>query len=360
MNRKSPRGSAALTGLKVVASLFFLTGTLLAADPVVSNVQGLQRPGTKLVDITYDVTADTPTVGVTLRISSDGGTTFSVPATTLTGAVGANVPVGTGKVITWNAGTDWLGNYSTAMRFEIKVDDGVVPAPEGFADVAAGALPASSWAGAQAVDGFFMAKTEVTWGEFQTVRTWAAANGYDIGSVGAGTGPNRPVTDVSWYHALKWCNARSEKEGLRPVYKIDTAIYRTGNSVPTVDATANGYRLPSEKEWEFAARGGVRTNGYEYSGSSDVNAVAWYANNSGSSTQDVATKLANELGLSDMSGNVWEWCFDDWDGSGSFRVFRGGGGYGNASDCRVADRYGISPTGTGYGLGFRVARSSVP
>ena len=164
MNRKSPRGSAALTGLKVVASLLFLTGTLLAADPVVSNVQGLQRPGTKLVDITYDVTADTPTVAVTLRISSDGGTTFSVPATTLTGAVGANVPVGTGKVITWNAGTDWLGNYSTAMRFEVKVDDGLVPAPEGFAYVAAGALPASSWGGAQAVDGFFMAKTEVTWG----------------------------------------------------------------------------------------------------------------------------------------------------------------------------------------------------
>jgi hypothetical protein len=168
MNRKSPHGLAALTCLKVAASLLFLTGTLLAADPVVSNVQGLQRPGTKLVDISYDVTADTPTVSITLRISSDGGTTFTVPATTLTGAVGANVPVGTGKVITWNAGTDWLGNYSTAMRFEVKVDDGVVPAPEGFAYVAAGALPDSSWAGAQAVDGFFMAKTEVTWSEFQT------------------------------------------------------------------------------------------------------------------------------------------------------------------------------------------------
>jgi formylglycine-generating enzyme required for sulfatase activity len=358
MNRKSPRGAAALTGLKVAASLLFLTGTLLAADPVVSNVQGLQRPGTKLVDISYDVTADTPTVGVTLRISSDGGATFSVPATTLTGAVGANVPVGTGKVITWNAGTDWLGNYSTAMRFEVKVDDGVVPAPEGFAYVAAGALPASSWAGAQAVDGFFMAKTEVTWSEFQTVRTWAAANGYDIGSVGAGTGPNRPVTNVSWYQALKWCNARSEKDGLSPVYKVDTAVYRTGNSVPTVDATANGYRLPSEKEWEFAARGGVKTNGYEYSGSSDINAVAWYSSNSGSSTQDVATKLANELGISDMSGNVWEWCFDSWDGSGSNRVYRGGSWNRDASLCRVAFR---GPAADTYSsIGFRVARSSVP
>ena len=335
--------------------------TAFAADPVVSNLTAAQRPGTKLVDITYDVTADTPTVGITLRISSDGGTTFSVPATTLTGAVGANVPVGTGKVITWNAGTDWLGNYSTAMRFEVKVDDGLVPAPEGFAYVAAGALPASSWGGAQAVDGFFMAKTEVTWGEFQTVRTWAAANGYDIGSVGAGTGPNRPVTTVSWHHALKWCNARSEKDGLSPVYKVDTAVYRTGNSVPTVDATANGYRLPSEKEWEFAARGGVKTNGYEYSGSNDVNAVVWYFRNSGSSNQDVATKQANELGLSDMSGNVWEWCFDIYIYAAPDRVVRGGSWNYSADDCRVATRYDYHyPSDTNYDIGFRVARSSVP
>ena len=352
----------------ILRSLFAAAFALLvsvdsaaAADPVVSNVQGLQRPGSKLVDISYDVTADTPTVAVTLRISSDGGATFEVPATTLSGAVGPNVPVGTGKVITWNAGTDWLGNYSTAMRFEVKVDDGLVPpAPEGFAYVAAGALPASSWGGAQAVDGFFMAKTEVTWGEFQTVRTWAAANGYDIGSVGAGTGPNRPVTNVSWYHALKWCNARSEKEGLRPVYKIDTAIYRTGNSVPTVDATANGYRLPSEKEWEFAARGGAKTHGYEYSGSNDINAVAWYTSNSGGGAKDVATKQPNELGLSDMSGNVWEWCFDDWDGSGSSRVYRGGSWDGVAGYCRVASRNGHYPSISSNDVGFRVARSSVP
>jgi uncharacterized repeat protein (TIGR02543 family) len=340
--------------------------TAIAADPVVSNLTAAQRPGTKLVDITYDVTADTPTVGITLRISSDGGTTFSVPATTLTGAVGANVLVGTGKMITWNAGTDWLGNYSTAMRFEVRPGAATIVSPEGFADVEAGALPEDSWAGVQAVDRFFMAKTEVTWSEFETVRTWAAANSYDIGSVGTiavgvvSTGPNRPVTDVTWYQTLKWCNARSEREGLRPVYKVGTAVYRSGDSVPTIDQTANGYRLPSEKEWEFAARGGVKTNGYEYSGSNDLDAVAWYHDNSGYQTRDVATKQANELGLSDMAGNVWEWCFDDWDGSGRTRVCRGGSCAMNADWFRVADRGASStPTLTGNHWGFRVALSAV-
>jgi hypothetical protein len=335
--------------------------TAFAADPVVSNLTAHQRPGTKLVDITYDVTADTPTVGVTLRISSDGGTTFSVPATTLSGAFGADVAVGAGKIITWNAGTDWEGNYSTSMRFKVTADSTMFE-PDGFAAVEAGALPADSWAGVQAVDRFFMAKTEVTYSEFEATQTWALVNGYDGLSVGAsagfnvGRGPNRPAIAVDWYEALKWCNARSEQEGLEPVYKIDAAVYRTGDSVPTIDTTANGYRLPSEKEWEFAARGGAATNGYQYSGSNDINAVAWYYSNSGSS--DVATKQANELGLWDMTGNVTEWCFDIH--TGTRRVCRGGCWSSSFYDCYLAERrYSHSSPADAYDtVGFRVARSS--
>jgi sulfatase modifying factor 1 len=349
--------------LAAAAALLASLSPAIAADPVVSNLTAAQRPGTKLVDITYDVTADAPTVKVTLEISSDGGATYSVPVTAVSGAVGNSVSVGIRKTITWNAGTDWDGKYSPQTRFRVVADD--LPDLVGFAGVSAGALPESpwnpaSWDVAQSFAAFYMGKTEVTLAEFRTVQTWAAANGYDIGSVGSGTGPNRPVTKVSWYQTLKWCNARSEKEGLRPVYKVDTEVYRTGDSVPTVDAAANGYRLPSEKEWEFAARGGVKSNGYLYSGSYDINAVAWYWSNSGGSTQDVATKLANELGISDMSGNVWEWCFDQ---LGTGRAIRGGCWNDRDFDyCRVASRYNVSsdPTSKLLIIGFRIVRSSVP
>ena len=225
--------------------------------------------------------------------------------------------------------------------------------------VAAGSLPESSWDGVQSVKEFHIGKTEVTWAQFQEGRTWAAANGYDIGSVGKGINSNHPVTNVNWYAALKWCNASSEKEGLDPVYKTGGAVYRVGEAVPTVDATANGYRLPSEKEWEFAARGGVDTNGYQYSGSDDIDAVAWYNDNSGGSPQVVATKQANELGIHDMSGNVWEWCFDA--SSESRRVDRGAAWRSGPNSTLVAFRRNtpINPTASNAQVGFRVAHSAL-
>jgi hypothetical protein len=244
------------------------------------------------------------------------------------------------------------------MRFRVAVDDLV--APSGFVTVLGGTLPSTSLLGAVEVSRFYIGKYEVQWGEFQTVRTWAASNGYDIGSVGAGSGSNYPVTDVSWYQAVKWCNARSEKEGKTPVYTVGGVVYRTGDQVPVVNASANGYRLPSEKEWEWAARGGTQTHGYAYSGSNDVNAVAWYYENSGLATHLVGTKAANELGTYDMSGNVWEWCFDDYDGSGTYRVIRGGSWDYIAGLCAVGYRSLNIPTDGNNSFGFRLVLSSVP
>ncbi len=249
--------------------------------------------------------------------------------------------------------------------------------PAGFALVSGGTLPASSELGALPVDTFYIGRTEVTWGEWKAVRTWAVANGYtDLANVGTGIADTYPVSDVNWYDVVKWCNARSEKEGKTPVYKNGTNVYRNGNvSEPAIVASANGYRLPSEKEWEFAARGGTQTNGYTYSGSNDLSEVGWYRANYGSlensdSVHEVGKKLANELGIYDMSGNLWEWCAS-WHPSyvGVSRIIRGGFWHwhdGYAEFCTVAYRGNRNPEtrngydGGGKSFGFRVAINATP
>jgi formylglycine-generating enzyme required for sulfatase activity len=187
------------------------------------------------------------------------------------------------------------------------------------------------------------------------------------------SGTNNPVTQVNWYDIVKWCNARSEKDSLKPVYYTDnaqTTVYQTGQLDLTPDAvkwTANGYRLPTEAEWEFAARGGTSSQGYTYSGSNTIDDVAWYSPPSGSATHTVGTKNANELGIYDMSGNVWECCWDlygtyssaaltDPKGatSSTTRVMRGGSIKYNSSGCRVTFRGIIYPNDQGNGdVGFR-------
>jgi len=228
-----------------------------------------------------------------------------------------------------------------------KLEALVAPAPAGF--VAVTGLGSG---------GFWMGKYEVTWGEFQTVRNYGASHGYDIGRVGAGSGNTYPVTDVNWYSVVKWCNARSEMEGLTPVYMLGGEVYRIGNSEPTVKL-GNGYRLPSDGEWEWAARGGVKTSGYEYSGSNTLKEVGWYSENSNEKTHEVGGLKANELVIYDLSGNVWEWCFDAGP-MGTNGVNRGGHWSGAAGYARVLYRGTRDHATSSNDTGFRVVRSFGP
>jgi len=376
-----------------------------AADPVVSNISAVQRAGTQLVDITYNVAADYP-LSVALQISSDAGATFTVPATTTSGAIGTGVTAGVGKLITWNAGTDWSGRVSTTMRFKVTATDVIPPpAPAGFS-----LIPAGSFTMGDALDGtydapthtvtvsaFYMAQNLVTKAEWDAVRTWGLANGYTDLVAGSGKASNHPVQSITWYQMVKWCNARSQQAGFVPVYYTNdaqTTVYKTGDVNVTnaqVKWIANGFRLSTEAEWEKAARGGLSSKRFPWGDTISHSQANYYANSfysydlSGGGyhpsytvggtpyTSPVGSFAANGYGLYDMAGNVFQWCWD-WYGSydpavltdprgpaasGTYRVFRGGSWFSHADYCRVALRNGNNPSDSSSSIGFRVARSSV-
>ncbi len=240
------------------------------------------------------------------------------------------------------------------------------------------------------VSAFRMSRYEITRAQF------AAIMGADPSDVQHSSGMNDPVQQANWYHAIAFCNKLSIREGLTPAYAVTGVDFPTLTfaAIPTgpdsnwnaatCNWSANGYRLPTEMEWMWAAMGAnianpwaSNTTGYtkQFAGSNGSNAVgdyAWYSGNSSKGSKQVGTKLANELGLFDMSGNVWEWCWDRYGtyptnlvsdyrgaGTGSTRVMRGGCwiDYFNPPDGVAVDlRNGNIPSNQYYFVGFRVVR----
>ncbi len=157
-------------------------------------------------------------------------------------------------------------------------------------------------------------------------------------------GPRRPVETVSWFDAVEFCNALSMKMELRPAYSIDS-------EGADIDENANGFRLPTESQWEYSCRANSGKVRY-----AEIDEIAWYQENSGQKTHEVGLKKANSWGIYDLLGNVWEWCEDLYDVNvyGTYRVFRGGGWNDNERGCLASNRRRSHPTYKVDDLGFRI------
>ena len=294
------------------------------------------------------------------------------------------------------ASVDKLGNKSNKVKYNVSVNKTVSNVPEGFVEIPAVSIDGTEkWTPSSNVfvsgrkleiASFYMSDHEVTRGEYKTLmgKDSSSVKAYDKdGNLLTGANvKNNPANFVNWYDAIVYCNTLSIKEGLSPCYTIDGKTdpsewggvptssaddnYENWN-VAMCDFTANGYRLPAEIEWEWAARGGSES--YEYAGSDDIDEVAWYGDNTNyTGTRDVKTKKANFYGLYDMSGNVLEWCWD-WYGSISSvtpisgsdsgskkKCLRGGSWTHTADGCSVVFRARDFPFYRGYG--FRLVRNA--
>jgi formylglycine-generating enzyme required for sulfatase activity len=283
---------------------------------------------------------------VELYLSEDAGYTWQGPLKSVSGDVGSNISAGAGKKIYWEVLKDREVLEGDKIAFKVRASFSQAYEPEMiFVEGGTFRMGCTGEQGsdcdndekpphAVTVSSFKLSKYEVTQAQ------WRAVMGNNP-SYFSGC-DNCPVENVSWNDIQAF------------ISKLNSMTGKT-------------FRLPTEAEWEYAARGGIKSRGYKFSGSNDLGSVAWYTDNSGKKTHPIGEKQPNELGFYDMSGNVWEWCAD-WYGtypsyevrnpkgpeSGSFRVLRGGSWNHDASNCRIAYRGNGTPDYRENYFGFRV------
>ena len=333
---------------KVMFVVVLLALGNVALAQKVSNARFVQEG--ELVKIYYDLSE---TSVVTIYLSTDGGKSYeSSPIGHVSGHVGLQVPAGKERCAVWDVLSDRDKLQSNSVCFKIKavrqgsnqtftvggVSFTMVYVKGGTFTMGCAkgtCMPIEEPAHSVTLDDYYMAQTEVT------QALWVAVMGSNL----SGTkGDNLPV-HVSWEDAQRF------------IEKLNAM-------------TGHAFRLPSEAEWEYAARGGSRSRGYRYAGSNNLDEVAWYSGNSNDKTHPVKQKRANELGLYDMSGNEWEMC-NDWYGfyssepqtnpkgpsTGSARVSRGGGWSDSEDDSRVSSRNQITPSFKFDRIGLRLTLS---
>ncbi len=402
----------------ILALLLFGVVDLAAANdpPEVTNVLAQQREGTMLVDVTYDLhDPDGDPMTASLRLSEDGGQSFTIVCVTLSGDIGPGVMNGSGKHIAWDAGVDYPGHVGDDYVVKVIADDGQTP--PGMVLVPAGTFimgDGEAYCGEDEhwvtlTRDFYLGQHEVTNQEYLEAVQWAYDHGYvtattssvrdnldgstqellDLDDVsceisfsggifslrdaGHGINPDHPVIEVTWYGAVRYCDWLSLQAGLARAYE-HTGSWACGPAAYPDSLNpyaAEGYRLPTDAEWEYAAQWDderIYPWGDEEPDCGRANyadCVNW------TSPAGSYPDAPGALGLSDMAGNVWEWCNDWWvcdlgtgsqtdptgPGGSSHRVLRGGSWSYVAAYLRCAYRNNPIPSSSNNLNGFRIART---
>ncbi len=329
----------------ITSGLFTMPKTV--ATPTFTPAAGIYLVG-KSVGIR------TSTSGATIRYTTDGSTPTKTYGTVYSSPV-LVTSTKTLKAIAYK--TSWLDSAVATADYEITGVE-MIEVEGGTFQMGAASPTWSSTLPVHSVtvSSFSMSTYEITQGQYEELMGsnpshFSYLAGYAL----------LPAENITWYNAVSFCNTLSTREGKAPVYTID------GTSV-TADMSKNGYRLPTEAEWEYAARGGRYSNYFNFAGSDTVGDVAWYSSNANGQTHTIGEKDPNELGIHDMSGNVWEWC-QDWSAvygtgtdedpsgpsTGSERILRGGS-FEHAAEAQYTARcrHQTPPTNVHNGIGFRV------